>query len=214
MDALELALQDLNRIEPRIVRLIEKGELDPWDIDLVKLCNLYIEELKNRDLRISGNALLTAAVLLKLKSEYFDEKEEKDEEEIAIALEVPDIEIIPVYRKVERKVTVLELVEALKDAFELEKSRIRAKTYKPRFHFLAYDITKVMEKLIQELPDEIVIEALGALTLFALLHLANKGAIEIEQEEWNSAIRVRKVGGSSTVYSGQEVIAERARGPA
>ena len=207
MDVIDIALRDLNRIEPRIFRMIEKGEIDPWDIDLVKLCSLYIREIKGADLRISGNALLTAAVLLKMKAEYFDEKEER--EEVEIELEVPDIEIIPIYRKVERKVTVFELVQALKEAFELEKSRIRARKLKPKFEFVAKDISRVMEKLLAELPDEIVIEALGALTLFALLHLANRGAIEIEQEEWNGAIRVRKVGGSGLVHSRQENKPER-----
>ncbi len=208
MDVLQLALQDLNRIEPRIVRLMERGEIDPWDVDIVRLCDLYVQELKSRDLRISGNALLTAAVLLKMKSDLFEEKEEK--EEIEVEIEVPDVEIIPVYRKVERKVTVFELLDALRDAFELEKSRIRAKSFQPRFEFVAMDISKLVERLLTELPDEVVIEALGALTLFAVLHLANKGAIEIEQEEWNGAIRIRKLGGSSPVYSGQESPAGRA----
>jgi len=199
VDLLAIALQDLNRIEPRLVRMIERGDVDPWDIDLVKLCHLYIKEIRKRELRISGNALLTAAVLLKMKSEIFDEKEEK--EEIEIKIEAPDIEIIPIYRKVERKVTVFELLSALQDAFELEKSRIRARSFRPEFHFVAIDISRVMEKLFAELPDEVVIEAVGPLTLFALLHLAEKGAIEIEQEEWNGTLRVRKLGGGSIVYS-------------
>ena len=207
MDLLAIALQDLHEIEPRIVKMIERGDIDPWDIDLVKLCRLYIKEIKKSDLRISGNALLTAAVLLKMKSEIFDEKEE--EEEIEIEFEIPDIEIIPIYRKVERKVTVFELLEALREAFELERRKIRARSFKPRFHFVAIDISEVIERLLAELPDEVVIEALGALTLLALLHLANKGAIEIEQEEWNGAIRVRKVGGSSVVYSRKK---DKARG--
>ena len=202
MDPLKLALIDLNRMEPRIFNLIEEGEIDPWDIDIVKLCSLYLREIRNgADLRISGNALLTAAVLLKMKSEIFDEREER--EDIEIVLEAPDIEIIPISRKVDRKVTVFELIEALREAFELERRKIRSRAIKPDIKFYVMDITRVMERLLQELPEEVTVEAVGAITFLALLHLAMKGAIEIEQEEWNGTIRIRKLGGSSLVHSGK-----------
>ena len=82
MDPLELALQDLHKVEPRVVDLIRSGDLDPWDVDILKLCDLYIGEIKKQsDLRISGNAILTAAVLLRLKSSIFDNPGEKPTKE-------------------------------------------------------------------------------------------------------------------------------------
>ncbi len=200
MDALSLAMQDLHSVEPRIFRLIDRGELDPWDLDLVRLCDEYLKEIRQkRDLRISGNALLTAAVLLRFKSRVF---EERDAREVAEKepLAVPDIEIIPVSRRVERKVTVFELLDALKEAFELEKQRISRSSERPEVRFYAFDISKSIERVLAALPDEVVIERLGAITFLALLHLASKGAVLLEQEEWNGAIRVKKLGGSGIVY--------------
>ena len=211
MDALSLAMQDLNKVEPRIFKLIDKGELDPWDIDITLLCDQYLKEIKaRRDLRISGNALLTAAVLLRLKSKIFEEREESEPTEKP-ELPVPDIQIIPVSRRVERKVTVFELLDALKEAFELEKQRISRASERPTVKFYTFDISKAIEKIIAALPDEVVIERLGAITLLALLHLASKGAILIEQEEWNGAIRVKKVGGSGIIY-GRKASEERRAG--
>ena len=199
MDPINLAMLDLHKVEPRIFKLIDGGEIDPWDIDLVHLCNVYMAEIKTKqDLRISGNALLTAAVLLRFKSKIFDEKEDvlsvpKPE------LIVPDIQIIPVARKIERKVTVFELLDALSEAFELERQRVAGRKV-PDIKFYAFDMSKALEKVLASLPDEVVIEALGAVTLLAFLHLAMKGVVEIEQEEWNGSIRVRKLGGSGSLY--------------
>ena len=209
MDPINLAMLDLHKVEPRIFKLIDGGELDPWDIDIVHLCDVYVAEIKTQqDLRISGNALLTAAVLLRFKSRIFDEKEETlptQKEELA----VPDIEIIPVARKIERKVTVFELLDALKEAFELERQRAAGRKA-PDIKFYAFDMSKALEKILASLPDEVVIEALGAVTLLAFLHLAMKGVIEIEQENWNESIRVRKLGGSSSIYGGKAAEKTRA----
>ncbi|MBR9689775.1 MAG: segregation/condensation protein A, partial [Candidatus Altiarchaeota archaeon] len=113
MDLLDIAMMDLNKVEPRIFGLIDGGDIDPWDIDISNLCDMYVGEIRSRrDMRISGNALLTAAVLLRVKSKIFDEKVEKAVEKKPELL-VPDIEIVPVARKIERKVTVFELLDAL-----------------------------------------------------------------------------------------------------
>ncbi|MBR9689574.1 MAG: hypothetical protein GOV01_01595, partial [Candidatus Altiarchaeota archaeon] len=115
---------------------------------------------------------------------------------------VPDIEIVPVARKIERKVTVFELLDALNEAFDLEKQRANNKRH-PEIKFYAFDMSKAIEKILASLPKEVVIDALGAVTLLAILQLAMKGVIEIEQEEWNGTIRIRKLGGGGSVYGGQ-----------
>jgi len=194
---------DLNRVEPRIFKLIDKGDIDPWDINLITLCDKYMQTIRSKvDLRISGNALLTAAVLLRFKSKIFDEKIGQDlllKPELA----VPDIEIIPLSRKVTRKVTVFELLDALKEAFELEKQRVSGKSIRHEVRFYAFDMSKAIEKIIEGLPNKITLRALGAVTLLALLHLAMKGVIEIEQEKWNGSIRINKVDGSGPVHGGK-----------
>jgi len=207
VDPIAIAIQDLHKVEPRIVTLISEGEIDPWDIDIVKLCDMYVGEIKKRapqwDLRISGNAILTAAVLLRLKSTVLDERAETPAQAPGVILGVPDIEIIPISRRVERKITVVELLDALNSAFRLEKSKEMAKKARPDIKFYAVDLSRFMEKLLMELPDNIVIEAMGALILFSLLELANKNVIEVEQEDWNGSIRIRKLGGSCTVHGRQ-----------
>lgn len=203
-----MAMLDLHKVEPRIFKLIDGGELDPWDIDIVHLCNTYMTEIKTKqDLRISGNALLTAAVLLRFKSRIFDEKVETLPT-VKPELAVPDIEIIPIARKIERKVTVFELLDALTEAFDLERQRTAGQKA-PNIKFYAFDMSKALEKVLASLPDEVIIEALGAVTLLAFLHLAMKGVVEIEQEKWNGSIRVRKLGGGSSIYGGEA--AEKAR---
>jgi len=207
VDPLELSLRDLHKVEPRIVNLIQEGELDPWDIDLIKLCDLYVGEIKKRapqgDLRISGNAVLTAAVLLKLKSDFFDEKTATSIPEPGAILGVPEVEIVPVSRRVERKITVVELLDALNSAFRLEQDKAMARRSRPDLKFYALDLSRFMERLLADLPDTLIIEALGPLILLSLLHLANKGNLEVEQEEWNGNIRVSKLGRGCLVHGGQ-----------
>ncbi len=203
VDPLNLAMMDLNRVEPRIFKLIDKGDIDPWDINLITLCDRYMHAIKSKvDLRISGNALLTAAVLLRFKSQIFDEKS-GSELLLKPELAVPDIEIIPLSRKVTRKVTVFELLDALKEAFDLEKQRVGGKNIRHEVRFYAFDMSKAIEKIIDGLPDRVILQALGSVTLLALLHLAMKGVIEIEQEEWNGSIRISKVDGSGLVHGGK-----------
>jgi len=51
--------------------LVKSNEFDIWNIDIVKLTNSYLEkikELKTENLSIPANALLAAAILLKLKA--------------------------------------------------------------------------------------------------------------------------------------------------
>ncbi|MBR9681523.1 MAG: segregation/condensation protein A [Candidatus Altiarchaeota archaeon] len=210
MDPVEIAIQDLHKVEPRIVNLISEREIDPWDVDIIKLCKLYIDEIKKRaDLRISGNAILTAAVLLRLKSTVFDEEEPDSIKDPGMILGVPDIEIVPISRRVERKITVVELLDALNSAFQLEKGKALARKARPDIKFYAIDLSQFMEKLLMELPDSIVIEAMGPLILFSLLELANRDVVEVEQEDWNGSIRVRKLGGSRIVHGGQEADSRR-----
>ena len=66
-----------------LVGMAERGEVDPWNIDIVDLTDRFLAELERRkrlDLRISGRTLFYAACLLRLKSEYLDARDEDVEE--------------------------------------------------------------------------------------------------------------------------------------
>ncbi|WP_135667092.1 segregation and condensation protein A [Halorhabdus rudnickae] len=52
-----------------LVGLAEDGEIDPWDIDVVRVTDKFLDRLDDADLRTSGRALFYASVLLRMKSD-------------------------------------------------------------------------------------------------------------------------------------------------
>jgi len=67
-----------------LVQMAEKGEIDPWNIDIVEVTDRFLLELERRkelDLRISGRTLFYAALLLRMKSEYLEEVKPPDRDE-------------------------------------------------------------------------------------------------------------------------------------
>ncbi|NMA10885.1 MAG: segregation/condensation protein A [Methanomicrobiales archaeon] len=64
--------------------MAERGEVDPWNIDIVDVTDRFLAELDRRkelDLRISGRTLFYAACLLRLKSDYLDSWGEEEDED-------------------------------------------------------------------------------------------------------------------------------------
>ena len=56
-----------------LVGMAERGEIDPWRIDIVEVTDRFLSELEHQktlDLRVSGRTLFYAALLLRMKSEY------------------------------------------------------------------------------------------------------------------------------------------------
>ncbi len=135
-----------------LVGMAERGEIDPWNIDIVEVTDRFLTELERRrqlDLRVSGRTLFYAATLLRLKSEYLDvpeepetsvvDMEEFDEEEEEFSYE-PGGYSTPIerlereikrrlsrknYRK--RPVTLYELIKLLKTAEKEERRRHRVR---------------------------------------------------------------------------------------
>lgn len=67
-----------------LVQMAERGEIDPWNIDIVEVTDRFLEELERRkelDLRVSGRTLFYAAILLRMKSEILDQDEGDEEDE-------------------------------------------------------------------------------------------------------------------------------------
>lgn len=63
-----------------LVDMAKSGQIDPWHIDVVDVTDKYLRTLdvtRESDLRLSGRALLYAAVLLRLKSDALQEAEEE-----------------------------------------------------------------------------------------------------------------------------------------
>ena len=58
-----------------LVNMAKSGKVDPWNIDIVDITDKYLAQLfqmKAQNLRLTGRALLFAAVLLKLKSNILE----------------------------------------------------------------------------------------------------------------------------------------------
>ena len=52
-----------------LVGLAERGEIDPWDIDIIEVTDAFLEALDEGEIRSSGRALFYASVLLRMKSD-------------------------------------------------------------------------------------------------------------------------------------------------
>ena len=66
-------LVDKNEIswKSMLFELVEAENMDPWNVNISKLTQLYIERLKQykeMDLKISGKVILAASILLRVKS--------------------------------------------------------------------------------------------------------------------------------------------------
>jgi len=62
---------DEDTVEPveLLVQLAERGEIEPWDIDVVRVTDAFLAALDGADLRAGGRALFYASVLLRMKSD-------------------------------------------------------------------------------------------------------------------------------------------------
>ncbi len=126
-----------------IYDLIKTEQLDPWDIDLGKLADKYVEtiqQLEEADFFISSKVLLACSLLLRLKSEILinsyiqdlndalygkpDEKRYEMEKIFIDENELPTLTPrTPMARH--KKVTLKELMKALDHAINTENRRIK-----------------------------------------------------------------------------------------
>ncbi|TKJ17824.1 hypothetical protein CEE44_04860 [Candidatus Woesearchaeota archaeon B3_Woes] len=128
-----------------IYELVKSEKIDPWDIDINKLTQKYIEvvkQLKEFDFSISGKILLASAILLRIKSnklvgEDLDEfdriiagQQDEDffEDDFNEALtnreEGPQTLIPRLPQPRKRKVSIYDLMGALEKALEVKQRRV------------------------------------------------------------------------------------------
>jgi len=213
--------------EELIYHVVSYEGLNPWDVDIIKLTDSflnYIKKLKILDFRIPAKVVLVAAILLKLKSEilspikreetnYFPGEDQYPEEFDWIKQQVEEMKLKPpMERHVKRKVTLDELVGALRKAMKVKdkKEKIRRRLGKRiskeigegedielRIENLMSAIDGLLSKLKSEKVefskildkwerDEIVRH------FMPLLHLSSRGKVMIEQEEFFKEIFISK----------------------
>ncbi|TAL48259.1 hypothetical protein EPN87_00930 [archaeon] len=117
--------------------IVNVQNMDPWNIDLVKLTESFLHFLKaakDLDFRIPAKIVFVAAILLRLKADYlsiFEEKESEIEEALREQKPFEELGIdpnlvklgYPMKRIPKRQVTMDELITALKKAMTVEKRR-------------------------------------------------------------------------------------------
>lgn len=193
-----------------LLELVQTGRLDPWDVDLEKLSEVYFKRLEP-DLRLAGRALLSASVLLKLKSDWavngYDGKENPEVEEPA-ELILPELGPLALIRPALKRITLADLLGALQDALreapvQKPPSRQAERVFKPLSEFKV-NIQKHLQELhrrIAALAERGKLVTLRGLvgkptrialarTLLLLLFLGAQGKVRLEQEEPFGEIRV------------------------
>jgi segregation and condensation protein A len=195
--------------------ILELQKISPWELDLAELVNGFIGRLLTAeyiDFRIAGRALLSAAILLRLKTEYLLEFGREEEELIRVIEE--DIFLPPIrppFRKTIRPTSSTEFFEALRElVFPPKKySRKRQKTdfappVIPQLDVSHVELTKSMKQVFSQLTDASQKENPLSLFTFAqgmshgeivrvflsLLYLIGEGKIRITQEHQFGDIKI------------------------
>jgi len=183
-----------------------------------------VEKMEKMDLRVSGRTLLYAAILLRMKSNVLVEVEEPQDiiEDDTSQFEISDYPVpaLPLRRSSNRPVTLEELLSELKKAEVIEKrrfERVKNKTEERRATIeevlsIAHDediesrIDK-MRNLLNELFEKqkyIKFSDLSSpldragmvMAYLAILFLATKKEIWLEQEELFGELFIRRQGAS------------------
>lgn len=120
-----------------LIDLVKKEKLDPWNIDIALLAEKYVEkvrEMKILELRVPANVILAASILLRLKSDSFDIKEEQEVVEETYLDEggIKDVGMLTlVFRpQPKRNITLSDLIKALDEVMEIERKRMERTSFK------------------------------------------------------------------------------------
>ncbi len=198
--------------------LVRAEGMDPWDIDISELTAKYIvmlKEIQKMDLRISGKVVLAAAILLKFKSNYllgedmlnFDKMlhpEEYTEDDLYAqaaprpVIDPNEVRLIPkTPQPRKRKVSIYDLVEALKQALEVKKRRreilsavtITLPDKRVDISIVIEDLYSQIERILGQrdtvkfselAPSKDKKDIIGI--FLPILHLSNQRRIDMEQQ--------------------------------
>lgn len=164
---LQLILQKENW-EEVIYHIVSIENLNPWDIDLIKLTDSFlnfIQKIQELDFRIPAKIVFVAAVLLRLKADYLSLFEEEESvEEIAKTQPFVDLGIdpnlvqlgLPIKRIPKRQVTLEELIDALRKALAVRERKIeRRRIWRARLQaqITEEDITKKINHIMNEIDE-------------------------------------------------------------
>ncbi len=176
--------------EDVIYYIVGLEQLNPWDVDIVKLTGSFLKFLKNArevDFRIPAKVVFVAAILLRLKADFlsmFEEEEESVDEMLKGGKPFAELGIdpnlvqlgYPMRRSPKRQVTLEELIVALRKALAVrERKEERVKVARRQLDVITVDeedMTVRTEKMMKEIGE--------------LMHKLNKDKIEFSHivKEW------------------------------
>ena len=192
-----------------LLGLVQEHKLDPWDVDIEKLAGVYlhrVREMQEFDLRVSGRTLLSASVLLRMKSDFVlngkgESVAEEGLEEV-FDLDLPELGQVTIVQRSPRKISLLDLLGSLQEALKdipARKPLQRRKLEKiiqtlSEYHI---NIEQYLEELYQRIKSlvtsgqEVPLSALIlertrlaiARTLLLLLFLSAQGRVVLQQPE-------------------------------
>ena len=149
-----------------LLGLVQEHKIDPWDVDIEKLAEVFIkriEEMEELDPRVSGRTVLSASVLLRMKSDYVLNENGNGniaEEELQDVLDIglPELGPVMLIHQSPRKITISDLLGALQEALQDEpniKHPIRRGLEKIMRVLSEYDINieKYLEKMYQRIME-------------------------------------------------------------
>ncbi|MCC6063373.1 MAG: segregation/condensation protein A [Thermocrinis sp.] len=141
-------------------RLVEEGKLDPWNVDIAQLANLYIREIRRMellDLRVPARALSAAVFLLKKQVEVlFPEPKKRRErkytlEEIVQMFEEESGESTQQENQTDTNGIVEEQIKTIKRKLQAYKREVKKKGKKIPIHVSKFeDALREIEELIMK----------------------------------------------------------------
>jgi segregation and condensation protein A len=208
--------------EDVVIKIVAEEQMDPWSIDIIKLSNAflgYLQKMDDLDFRIPARFILIAAILLRMKSDVLQEKEEKiliPETEkdadgtLRMLAGLPPLQP-PIKRVPMKSVTLEELLSALRNAYEVQDRRSERKIRARRAVDAVLpvgeveDITERIGKLLGQINSALgeaeniefsrIVKRWGRKeivdSLLPLLHLSQDGKINIIQEELFKEIMIK-----------------------
>lgn len=199
-----------------LLDLIHSNQLDPWNIDIVAIADMFFKTVKERktmDLHLPANIILASSILLKYKSEVLRLEEDHPqamafEMEEAIEEAIPQL-VIKGRIPPKRQITLDELITEMERVIKYDTTeRIRRKPTIPQNLELTindFDIETKMDELYEKVKGSADAEGLALFsdllekknneeiiyTLLPLLHLTQRQYIDIFQEEFFGEIFIR-----------------------
>lgn len=195
--------------EEVIMNIIEEEGLDPWDIDIVRLVDAffhYLRTIREFDFRIPARFILVAAILLRMKCEFTKAQPREKEEKLPnIDPNVPLLEM-PIVRRPRKRITVAELVTALKKVMEFEERKRTRKlaVRKAVENLIAEEVEDIKERM-KEVFAEIKEKNISTFSqlvgewnrenitkkFIPLLHLSTEGYVSCDQPELFGEIYIK-----------------------